>query len=37
MEEKGRRAEEYLRIIERTRLLYKLGEVVGFSIESGNG
>lgn len=41
LEEKGRRAEEYLRIIERTRLLYntsaELGEVVGFSIESGNG
>lgn len=35
------RAEEYLRIIERTRLLYntsaELGEVVGFSIGSGNG
>ena len=41
LEEKGRRAEEYLRIIERSRLLYntsvELGEVVGFSIESGNG
>lgn len=41
LEEKGRMAEEYLRIIERTRLLYntsaELGEVVGFSIESGNG
>lgn len=40
-EEKLRRAEQFLRIIERTRLLYntsaELSEVVGFSIESGNG
>lgn len=38
---KLQRAEEFLRIIERTRLLYntsaELGEVVGFSLESGNG
>lgn len=39
-EKKAQRAEAYLRIIERTRLLYntqaELGEVVGFSLESGN-
>ena len=36
-----RTTEDYLRIVERTRLLYntlgELGEVVGFSVESGNG
>lgn len=40
-EKKAQRAEAFLRIIERTRLLYntqaELGEVVGFSLESGNG
>lgn len=40
-EKKAQRAEKFLRIIERTRLLYntsaELGEVVGFSLESGNG